>query len=362
MIILVLNSGSSSIKYKLFNMQTDEVLLSGVIEEVTSHEKSLIKLLSSWDENTIQSVDAIGHRVVHGGEEFSRPVLIDNDVKKVIKKLIKLAPLHNPTNLLGIAASENIFKNRPHVAVFDTAFHQTMPEKVYRYAVPSSWYYEHDVRRYGFHGSSHHYVSQCYAHYHDKPLESLNLITIHLGNGGSICAIKEGESVETSMGMTPLEGLVMGTRSGDIDPAIVLYMQQFEDNIDMQLNKKSGLKGICGKSDMRDILNSDDDNMELALDMYTHRIRKYIGAYALILGQVDALVFTGGIGENSQEIRERICKEMDIIGVTLDSEKNEKIVNNIGLISTLSSHVEVVVIKTDEEFYIAQATQKVLEQ
>jgi len=333
--VLVVNAGSSSLKYKLFETETSAVLESGVIENIgeenaifSSHHEALESINIDFS-----TIDAVGHRVVHGGEEFSKSVLIDEHVERSIESLIPLAPLHNPANLEGIKLLKQKLKGTPQVAVFDTAFHSTMPKEAYLYALPIELYDKHTIRRYGFHGTSHSFVLKKTAKILKKEKSSLNIITLHLGNGASICAIKNGKSIDTSMGFTPLEGLVMGSRSGDIDPAIVLYMQRelglSVEEVDRILNKKSGLIGICHENDVRKIIKSKSENSKLALKMMIRRIQKYIGSYIALLGDVDALVFTGGIGENSSYIRDEVL--------------SSKLFENL--------HVEV--IKTDEELEIA---------
>jgi len=341
--IAVINSGSSSLKFKLFDMNTKEVLNSIFIEHIgenNSEIKNHLEALQSIDID-FKSLDAIGHRVVHGGEKFHSPTIIDKKVIAKIKELIPLAPLHNPANLDGILVARKKAPNLPQIAVFDTAFHFNMPQEAYMYALPYEMYEKHKIRRYGFHGTSHSYISKETSKVLKKDIKKLNLITLHLGNGASICAIQKGISIDTSMGFTPLEGLIMGSRSGDIDPAIIFYMQKELNlninEIDDILNKKSGLIGICGQNDIREIIQSNDEKAKLALKMMTRRIKKYIGAYQAILGHVDAIVFSGGIGENSKYIR-------------------EKILENLNLTS------KVLVIKTDEELEIAMQCKKILTQ
>ena len=310
--ILVINAGSSSIKFKLFELKTLQVLHKGLIEEVENHHQAFEDLKEYID---FKNIKAIGHRVVHGGEHFSEATLIDDKVIDTIRSLIPLAPLHNPANLEGIYAAQKLAPDIPHIAIFDTAFHQSMPEYAYRYPLPNELYKSLHVRRYGFHGTSHHYVATEASKILKKPLEELNLISLHVGNGVSACAIEKGKSIDTSMGMTPLEGLMMGTRSGSIDPAIIAYLMRTGkytiDAIDTLLNKKSGLLGIAGESDMRNLLASDTQEAKLAIDMFTYRLKKQIGAYMAVLGDVDALIFTGGIGENSEEIRSFTCKGLE---------------------------------------------------
>lgn len=337
--IAVINSGSSSIKFKLFDMTKSVVMVDMLIENIgktiKNHHDGLMLVVNKLKEKGIDfnSLDAIGHRVVHGGEEFSKPTIIDENVISKIKELIPLAPLHNPANLDGILVSKKLAKDVLQVAVFDTAFHSSIPTEAFLYPIPYSMYEKHQIRRYGFHGTSHYYVSKECAKILSKDIKNLNIITLHLGNGASACAIKNGQSIDTSMGFTPLEGLMMGTRSGDIDSAILLYMQRelsmSVDEVDNILNKKSGLLGICQNNDVREIIESNDEKSKLALDMMILRIKKYIGSYIAILDEVDAIVFTGGIGENSKYIRDRV----------LDSKS--------------FSNIKSLVIKTNEELEIA---------
>ena len=340
--IAVINAGSSSLKFKLFDMTTKEALTSFNIEHIGEEGAALSnhhEALESIDIN-FSSLDAIGHRVVHGGEAFQESVLINGEVMDTIDKLSSLAPLHNPANLEGIIVAKKKAPNIPHIAVFDTAFHSTMPKEAYLYALDYKMYEKHNIRRYGFHGTSHSYVSKEAAKVLDRDINEVNLITLHLGNGASACAIENGKSIDTSMGFTPLEGLVMGSRSGDIDPAIVLYMQRelgmSVDEVDKSLNKNSGLLGICGENDVRDIVNSKDEKAKLALDMMIRRIQKYIGAYMALLGRVDAIVFSGGIGENSAYVREKVLE------------------------SQMFNGIKSLVIKTNEELEIANECLRVL--
>ena len=334
--VAVINSGSSSLKFKLFNMDTNEVIYSKVVEKIgeknspiKSHSQALELI-----EVDFSSVDIIGHRVVHGGEEFTKPTLVDEGVIKKLEELTHLAPLHNPANLEGILVAKQKAPRLAQVAVFDTAFHSQMPQEAYLYALDFELYEKHKIRRYGFHGTSHSYLLKETALHLNKDEKELNIITLHLGNGASACAIENGISIDTSMGFTPLEGLVMGTRCGDIDPAIVLYMQRDlgmgRDKVDEVLNKKSGLLGLCGSSDIRNILEQDDEKSKLAIDIMVRRVKKYIGAYMALLGRVDAIVFSGGIGENSAYIRERVMDK------------------------GLAKETPVLVIKTNEELEIAR--------
>jgi acetate kinase len=309
----------------------------------------------------------IGHRVVHGGEAFHQPVRIDETVIAAIEELIPLAPLHNPANLMGIRVAMEHVAHIPQVAVFDTAFHQSIPEHAYLYALPYALYEEQKIRRYGFHGTSHSYVARQAALYLDRPMEDLNIITLHLGNGASAAAIRGGECIDTSMGLTPLEGLIMGTRSGDLDPAILFYLGR-EGGLDMEaldtlLNKKSGLKGICGENDMRTISKAaekGDHQARLALTMFCYRLKKYIGAYMAALGGADCIVFTGGIGENSATVRQMSCQGMERLGLSLDEEKNSIRQKEILEVQAVDSRVRLLVIPTDEEHEIASQTLRVI--
>ncbi len=381
--ILVINTGSSSIKYQLFEMEDESVISSGMAEKIGEEEGTLthrrydkeIKLKRRFAEHkdafqlikellVDKGIFAVGHRVVHGGERFSGSVLINDDVIDAIRQNIPIAPLHNPSNLEGIYILKELFPQIPHVAVFDTAFHQSMIEEAFLYALPYSLYEEHRIRRYGFHGTSHAYVSEMAAAYMKRPLDQLNLVTIHLGNGASITAVRGGRSVDTSMGMTPLEGLIMGTRSGDMDPAIPFFLMDHlrmpPDGIYKMLNNESGLKGICGRNDMREILEereNGDPLADLAVRMYCYRIKKYIGAYLAVLGRTDAIVFTAGIGENSSLIRELCLNGLEGLGIRIDKEKNRK---NEAEISAEGSSIKVLVIPTDEELRIARETKEIV--
>ena len=391
--ILVINSGSSSVKYQLFDMQDSRVLTSGLVERIGEAESRLVhRWLQDGDmQELVRSetiadhqhafeaigaamrdtgsladaarLDGIGHRVVHGGEEFTRPTPIDTAVVERIRALGPLAPLHNPANLTGIEVCLRLFPDLPQVAVFDTAFHQTMPAHAYRYALPEAWYSDYRVRRYGFHGTSHHYVARRAAAFLQQPLAALNLITLHLGNGASAAAIRQGTCVDTSMGLTPLEGLMMGTRCGDIDPAIPFYIGAATDatpaELEVALNRDSGVKGICGDNDMREVqqrAGRGDARARLAIDMYCYRIRKYIGAYCAVLGHVDALVFTAGIGENSALVRETACSGLEMLGIALDPDKNHAPRSATAAIERAGGAVRVLVIPTNEEIEIAQQT------
>ena len=399
--ILVINTGSSSIKYQLFHMNGQAILASGKVEKIGEEEgrmihehrskdgeifkiketecfadhregfNRMVELLLDQRDGIIRDkseITAVGHRVVHGGEAFHGTRLVDDDVLAAIKENTHLAPLHNPSNLLGIEIARAVFPGAPQVAVFDTAFHQTIPEKGFVYAVPYEWYDKHKVRRYGFHGTSHAYVSERAAQYLGKPPRDLNIISLHLGNGASMTAIKEGRSIDTTMGMTPLAGLVMGTRSGDVDPALPFFLAEnlgmtFQE-IDRLLNYESGLKGLCGTNDMREVIassESGDKRARLALDIYTYRIKKYIGAYYAALERLDAIVFTAGIGENSPLIRAACCRGLEGLGIQIDPERNEMEGKEILEISGNKSAVTILVIATNEELRIAQETKKALE-
>jgi acetate kinase len=399
--ILVINTGSSSIKYQLFHMKNQAILASGKVEKIGEEESlmahehcskdggifkiketlriadhregfhRIVELLFHQKDGIIEDkseITAVGHRVVHGGEAFQGTRIVDEDVIAAIKESIPLAPLHNPSNLLGIEIARTVFPEAPQVAVFDTAFHQTIPEKGFLYAIPYEWYEKHRIRRYGFHGTSHAYVSEKAAQYLGKALRELNLITIHLGNGASMAAIKEGRSIDTSMGMTPLAGLVMGTRSGDVDPALPFFLSDnlgmTSQEIDQLLNHESGLKGLCGTNDMREVIaqsESGNERAQLALDIYTYRIKKYIGAYFAVLERLDAIVFTAGIGENSPMIRAACCRGLERLGIQIDPERNEMPGNGVLVISGAKSAITVLVISTNEELRIAQETKEALE-
>jgi len=401
--VLVLNCGSSTVKFQIIatdlemiSSNTDQRLARGSLEriggesivsvQVDSREKQLstarlrdtraaVEFIQRWSCSSegpgkIQSVadiHAVGHRVVHGGEHFKQSVKIDESVLRAIEDCIELAPLHNPTNIKGIQAARDVFgTGLPQVAVFDTAFHQTLPEFAYLYAIPYQLYRRYRIRRYGFHGTSHRYVAYRYRQLKEIQRDETNVITIHLGNGCSIAGIRRGDSIDTSMGLTPLEGLVMGTRSGDIDPAIVDFISVKEGlsarEVETLLNKQSGLLGISGlTNDMRELLaeekENDDRRAHLAIEIFCYRVRKYIGAFLAATGGADALIFTGGIGENSPEVRQRICNGLEWIGVELDEEKNSVARNGFeGDISKLESRVHTFVIPTDEELLIARDT------
>ena len=394
--ILVLNCGSSSIKYKLFDMDSKEVIAQGGIEKIglkgsflkftlPNGEKKILEkdipehtvgvefilhTLTDPEYGAIKSLDeinAVGHRMVHGGERFSKSVLLDKEVLEAFTACNDLAPLHNPANLKGVDAISAILPNIPQVGVFDTAFHQTMPDYAYLYAVPYELYEKYGVRRYGFHGTSHRYVSQRVCEYLGVKPEGLKLITCHIGNGGSIAAIKDGKCIDTTMGLTPLEGLMMGTRSADIDAGAVTFIMDKEGlnttGISNLLNKKSGVLGVSGvSSDMRELeaaVAEGNPKAILAEKMYFYRIKKYIGAYAAALGGVDVILFTGGVGENQASCRAGVCKGLEFMGVKLDAEKN-KVRGEEAIISAADSKVKVVVIPTDEELLIASDTMDIV--
>lgn len=394
--ILVINCGSSSLKYQLINMTDESVMANGLVERIgldgsrlkhqafedpkvtievsmKDHKDALNQVLAaivSTEHGAIKSleeINAVGHRVVHAGEKYSGSVVIDDHVMSALKECIELAPLHNPPNIMGIEAMQELLPGVPMVGVFDTAFHQTMPEVSFIYPLPYEYYEKYGLRRYGFHGTSHRYVSQRAADILGKDIKDLKLISCHLGNGASVCAIHGGKSVATSMGFTPLEGLVMGTRSGDIDPAIVTYLMDKEgldlEGINNVLNKKSGVFGISGiSSDFRDVENAAFDGhkrAQLALDVFDSRVREYIGAYATAMDGVDAIIFTAGLGENSAMNRESICKNLSFMGITIDATKNN-IRGKEAIISTDSSTVKVMVVPTNEELMIARDTKELV--
>ena len=395
--ILVLNCGSSSVKYKLIELSGNEqnILAEGGVEKVGLPD-SFLKFKYNGEKVTINAsmpnhnvairiildnltsekygciknfdeIEAVGHRLVHGGEKFNSSVLINDEVIAKVKECYDLAPLHNPVNIAGVDAISEILPDVPQVGVFDTAFHQTMPSYAYMYGLPYEMYEKYGVRRYGFHGTSHRYVSRRACEFLGLEYEKQRIITCHIGNGGSITAIKDGKSVDTSMGLTPVEGLIMGTRCGDVDPGALLYIQQKEhlDHEGMQalINKKSGVAGLTGvSSDMRDIEKAVEEGNEraiMALNMYEYRITKYIGAYTAALGGVDVIVFTGGVGENQTGTRERICKQLAFLGIEFDVEKNKTRGEEIEF-STPNSKVRVVVIPTDEEYMIARDTEAIV--
>ena len=395
--ILVLNCGSSSIKYALYNMDDKSVMTSGGAERVgldnafvkvklpngekkqimhdipehTEGVKFIFSLLTDPEIGVIKDlseINAVGHRMVHGGEKFNKSVILNDEVLKAFEDCIDLAPLHNPANLKGVKAVSELMPGLPQVGVFDTAFHQTMPEKAYLYAIPYELYKEYGVRRYGFHGTSHRYVSQRVCEYLGVNAADKKIITCHIGNGGSVAAVDGGKCVDTSMGLTPLEGLMMGTRSGDIDGGAVTFIEKKlgldADGMSALLNKKSGLLGVTGiSSDMREIdtaIEQGNKLAEIALDMYNYRIKKYVGAYAAAMGGCDIIVFTAGVGENQAQMREVVCSNMEYMGVKIDVEKNKGIHGEEAIISTPESKVTVCVIPTDEELMIATDTMNLL--
>jgi acetate kinase len=393
--VIVVNSGSSSIKYQTFALDDCSMVVEGLLERIGTREarfkRRWLSDAGTWEEmiETRPIADhqegfrflleaaarhpttrvapgaffGFGHRVVHGGEVFREPVIIDDEVIRKIKELIPLAPLHNPPNVVAIEVLRTLRPDVPNVAVFDTAFHQTMPPRAFHYALPHELYRMHHVRRYGFHGTSHHYVAKEAGRYLGIPLEQLNLITLHLGNGASAAAVRGGISIDTSMGLTPLEGLIMGTRCGDLDPAIHFYLARktgrpFEE-IEELLNKESGLKGVCGKNDMREIQRSaeaGDPQADLALEMFCYRVKKYIGSYYAALGRVDAVVFTGGIGENSARVRRGSCEGLAALGIALDERRNEAASLGMAEIQSEDSRLKILVIPTNEELEIARQT------
>ena len=395
--ILVLNCGSSSIKYALYNMDDKSVMTSGGAERVgldgafvkvklangekkqimhdipehTEGVKFIFSLLTDPEIGVIKDlkeIDAVGHRMVHGGEKFNQSVVLTDEVLKTFEECSDLAPLHNPANLKGVNAVKELMPGLPQVGVFDTAFHQTMPDYAYMYAIPYELYEKYGIRRYGFHGTSHRYVSKRACEFLGVNYDDQHIITCHIGNGGSVAAVKHGKCIDTSMGLTPLEGVMMGTRSGDIDGGAVAFIQKKlgldADGISNLLNKKSGVQGITGiSSDMREIdaaAENGDKKAVLALEMYNYRIKKYVGAYAAAMGGADIIVFTAGVGENQSSMRAAVCENMEWMGVKLDEEKNAKVRGVEAIISTDDSPVTVVVIPTDEELVIATDTMSLL--
>ena len=389
--VLVVNCGSSSIKYQLINMENEEVMAKGYLEKIglpdsflthkvngekyriekviTNHEEGIKLVLDQLlDENygvikDLKEIDAVGHRVVHGGEKFSDSVIITDEVIDAMKECIPLAPLHNPAGITGIEACKKVLPNVPMVGVFDTAFHQTIPEEAYIYAIPYEYYEKYRIRKYGFHGTSHKFVSRRVAELMGKPVEDLKIITCHLGQGGSLCAVKGGKSVDTSMGLTPLAGIPMGTRCGDIDPSIVTFLMKQEnltpDEMDTILNKKSGKLGISGVSfDDRDIEKAaaeGNQRAKLAIDTFAYQVLGFIGRYAAQMNGVDVITFAGGVGENGPEVRSKICNALEFLGVKIDEEKN-KVRGKECEISTPDSKVKVYIVPTDEELMIARDT------
>ena len=369
----MLNSGSSSLKFQLFDMDSHRVLYSDLIEQVSDHQQAIMamaeQLSAQGHIRSLADLDAIGHRVVHGGEGFKRPTLIDTQTIEAIEQLIPLAPLHNPANLLGIKMARQSAPEVPQVAVFDTAFHASLPDYAYTYGLPYELYKKYHIRRYGFHGTSHQYVTRQAAEFLERTygIKNTRLISLHLGNGASAAAVLNGQSIDTSMGMTPLEGLLMGSRSGDIDPAILFYLARETgadiDTLDDLLNKQSGLKGLCGQNDMRTIIEQADQGDKLstlAIHIFCYRIKKYIGAYAAALNGIDGLIFTGGIGENSDFIREQVCTNMNGLGIIMDSNKNQAANDALSELQSPHSKVKILAVKTNEELEIALQTQQLL--
>lgn len=395
--ILVLNCGSSSIKYALYNMEDCSVMAQGGAERVgldgafvkvklpngekreikhdipehTEGVKFIFQLLTDSEIGAIKSldeIDAVGHRMVHGGEKFAHSVILNEEVMEAFKECIDLAPLHNPANIKGVMAVHELMPGMKQVGVFDTAFHQTMPKHAYLYPIPYNLYKQYGIRRYGFHGTSHRYVSARACEFLGLDYKSQKIITCHIGNGGSVAAIKDGKCIDTSMGLTPLEGVMMGTRSGDIDAGAVIYLQKKlgldADGLSDLLNKKSGVLGISEiSSDMREIedaAHSGNKRAQLALDMYFYRVKKYVGAYAAALGGCDVLVFTAGVGENQSDLRQEVCRNMEFMGIKIDNEKNAKTRGEEIELSTPDSRVKVVIIPTNEELMIATDTMELV--
>ncbi len=397
--VLVINSGSSSIKYHLYEMEREGLHVSGKVERIgesdctsvfrrykdscdieeqkvniaiANHTAGLEQIFKSLQSSGVlispESLVAIGHRVVHGGETFQSPTLIDKNVIKAIREMIPLAPLHNAANLAGIEAALRLYPTVPQVAVFDTSFFRTLPPHAYRYALPDKLYQKHHVRRYGFHGTSHEYVAKQAAKYLQRKLGTLKLISLHLGNGASAAAIRNGICIDTSMGMTPLEGLIMGTRCGDLDPSIHFYLARSLsmslNEIEILLNQDSGMKGLCGVKDMREVhqlANEGNEQARIAIEMYCYRICKYVGAYYTILGGLDVLVFTAGVGENDPIIRESVCDRLVALGIRIDQKRNQTSTGQIFSISGENEKVKVLVISTNEEIEIAQQTLSALQ-
>ncbi len=388
--VLVINAGSSSLKYSLVDAGTGAALASGLVErigessgvvthtgpdgeahrterKVETHEDALRDAIAAFEEHgpalDDTEIAAVGHRVVHGGARFGDPVLVDDELIDKVTELVPLAPLHNPANLEGLRVARKLFPDLPQVAVFDTAFHQTLPEHAYTYAVPLAWREEHLIRRYGFHGTSHRFVSNEAARFLGRPADELNAIVLHLGNGASATAVQGGRSVDTSMGLTPLEGLVMGTRSGDLDPAIHAHLcRQLGwslDEIDRALNRDSGLKGLSGHNDFRELMRlreAGDERARLAFDVYCYRIRKYVGAYYAVLGHVDAVIFTAGVGEHSPAVRAAALQGLERLGIEVDPARNTGPVDGPTVVSPDGAEVAVVVVPTNEEWEIARQT------
>ncbi len=392
--ILVLNSGSSSIKFQLFAMDTKTSLASGLIEQIgSSSSRAVLKangetyeikrfikdhhdgleamnelFVTSHTLHDLSELDGIGHRIVHGGESFFSSMIVDESVIKKIEEISPLAPLHNPGHLAGIKNAMKESKNVPHVVVFDTVFHQSMPEYAYRYALPYDVCKTHHIRKYGFHGTSHRYVCKQAAKMLGIEFDKFNAISLHLGNGASACAVQNGKSIDTSMGLSPLEGLIMGTRSGDMDPAVVIYLLNIGvlkwNEIDNFLNKKSGLFGICGSSDMREVVAKmqNDERAKLAFEMFCYRVKKYIGSYYAILGRVDALIFTGGIGENAPNTRQKICDELKHLGIHINHDLNFQDMRGERCIDGDDAKIKTLIIPTNEELEIAIETARVIKE
>jgi acetate kinase len=392
--VLVINTGSSSLRYSLVDAEDGTVAGWGLVERigepvgsvhhqgpdgrldedqaVPTHEDALRLALHSFATRGPSlddaDVEAVGHRVVHGGDRFSEPALVTDELVRAVEELVPLAPLHNPANLEGIEVGRRLFPDVPHVAVFDTAFHQTLPPHAYTYAVPRDWRTEHRIRRYGFHGTSVAFVTGAAAQLLGKPVEDCRLIVLHLGNGASVTAVEGGRSVETSMGFTPLEGLVMGTRSGDLDPAILLHLQRelgwTVDEVDRGLNRESGLKGLGGHNDFRELArlrDQGDPDAVLAFDVYAHRVRKYVGAYYAVLGHVDAVVFTAGVGQHSWQLRAAALSGLERLGVRLDEERNRSAGTDAVDVAAADSEVAVLIVPTDEEWEIARQSLAVVD-
>ena len=391
--VLVVNAGSSSLKYSLVDPATGEDTATGLVERIgerqshhlhrgpsgefhsdqsiPTHEDALHAAIDAFETHgpalDDAGIAAVGHRVVHGGTRFAEPALVDDALIAAVKELIPLAPLHNPANLEGIEVARRLFPHLPHIAVFDTAFHQTLPPYAYTYAVPSDWLAEHGIRRYGFHGTSHSFVSEQAARRLGRDPGDVNLIVLHLGNGCSATAVRGGKSVDTSMGLTPLEGLVMGTRSGDLDPAIHAYLAREAGwsiaQIDGALNSNSGLKGLTGDNDFREVSRrraASDERAQRAFDIYCYRIKKYVGAYCAVLGTVDAIVFTAGVGQHSAEVRASSLENLQGLGIRLDAARNDALPQTGGFVSTDDSPVAVLVVPTNEEWQIARLTLNVV--
>ncbi len=398
--ILVLNAGSSSVKFQLFDTDRKAVMAGGLVEKIGEEQGAITyrrykdgreeqttkedlpiedhqaglnrisQLLLNADQGALSDaseLQAVGHRVVHGAELFSEPVVVTDQVMKDLEEISFLAPLHNPANLKGIEVARKVFPDAVQVAVFDTAFHQTLPDYAYRFPIPGEYYTEHGLRVYGFHGTSHAFVSRAAAEFLGTPLNDFNAITVHLGNGCSMAAIRGGKSVDVSMGLTPLGGLIMGTRSGDVDPSLPLFMSDHlgmaSKDIDRTLNKESGMKGLTGDNDLRSITERyerGDEDARLAIEMYVYRIKKYIGSYMAALGRVDALIFTAGVGENSALIRRLACSDLQLMGIELDEDLNNARSHETRLISSEASVVKVLVVPTNEELEIATQTRRLL--